>query len=283
MQKERVRKMARKANSPGRVVAAESAADRELAGVIKSAKRVLELFEFFTERRRPLAVSDVVDGLKYPQSSASALLRSLTKLGYLDYDRYRRLYRPTLRVALLGGWVLDNLYSRTNLFNLMEELHRLSGGDALMLGMQNEIYVQYIHVVQTPASELAWYLKPGTLRPLCRTAAGRILLSRKSDVEVQQLLWRINAEEADPTKRVSIHDLLTEINQVRAQKYAMTDGSINPNGGVIAIEMPTPSGQPPMALAIGAPLEVIRRDRVRLLQLLNDAVRPFRRPVVGDL
>lgn len=274
--------MARKANSATRIVAAESAADRELAGVIKSAKRVLELFEFFTERRRPLAVGDVVDGLKYPQSSASALLKSLTKLGFLDYDRYRRLYRPTLRVALLGGWVLDNLYSRTNLFNLMEELHRLSGGDALMLGMQNEIYVQYIHVVQTPDSELSWYLKPGTLRPLCRTAAGRILLSRKSDVEVQQLLWRINAEEADSTKRVNIHDLLAEVNQVRAQKYAMTQGSLNPNGGVIAIEMPTPSGQPPMALAIGGPIEVIRRDRDRLLQLLNDAVRPFRGPLGGD-
>lgn len=268
--------MTRKGNAPRRTVAADSAADRELAGVIKSAKRVLELFEFFTERRRPLAVSDVVEGLDYPQSSASALLKSLTKLGFLDYDRHRRLYRPTLRVALLGGWVLDNLYSRTNLFSLMEELHRLSGGDALMLGMQNEIYVQYIHVVQTPASEMTWYLKPGTLRPLCRTAAGKILLSRKSDVEVQQLLWRINAEEADPTKRVSIPDLLKEINQVRAQKYAITEGSLNPNGGVIAIEMPTPSGQPPMALAIGAPLDVVRRDRERLLQLLNDAVRPFR-------
>lgn len=278
----RVREVARKANSATRVVAAGSVDDRELAGVVKSAKRVLELLEFFTERRRPLAVGDVVDGLKYPQSSASALLKSLTKLGFLDYDRYRRLYRPTLRVALLGGWVLDNLYSRTNLFNLMEELHRLSGGDALMLGMQNEIYVQYIHVVQTPASELTWYLKPGTLRPLCRTAAGKILLSRKSDVEVQQLLWRINAEEADTTKRVSIHDLLTEINQVRAQRYAMTEGSLNPNGGVMAIEMPTPAGQPPMALAIGAPIEVIRRDRDRLLQLLNDAVRPFRGPLGGE-
>lgn len=268
---------------PRRVLAAESASDKELAGVIKSAKRVLELFEFFAERRRPLAVTDVVNGLEYPQSSASALLKSLTKMGFLDYDRYRRLYRPTLRVALLGGWVLDDLYSRTNLFNLMEELHRLSGGEALMLGMQNELYVQYIHVVQTPGSEQNWYLKPGTLRPLCRSATGRILLSLKSDVEVQQLLWRINAEEADPAKRVSIHDLLRELNQIRAQQYAITAGTINPNGGVIAIEMPTPSGQPPMALGIGAPLEMLRTDRERLLRLLNDAVRPFRGPLVSEL
>lgn len=268
--------MASKLISPRKVVAAESAADGELAGVIKSAKRVLELFEFFAERRRSLAVTDVVHGLDYPQSSASALLKSLTKLGYLDYDRYRRLYRPTLRVALLGGWVQDDLYSETNLFNLMDELHRRSGGEALMLGMQNDIYVQYIHVVQSPGSELNWYLKPGSLRPLCRSATGRMLLSLKSDVQVQQLLWRVNAEETDPAKRMNIHDLLREINQIRTQKYAMTEGTINPNGGVIAIEMPTPQSQPPMALGIGASLEMLRTDRERLLQLLNDAVRPYR-------
>lgn len=273
--------MARKPVLSQKVAAAESATERELAGAIKSAKRVLELFEFFAERRRPLAVTDVVHGLGYPQSSASALLKSLTKLGYLDYDRHRRLFRPTLRIALFGGWVQDDLYSETNLFNLMDQLHRRSGGEALMLGMQNDLYVQYIHVMQTAGSEQNWYLKPGSLRPLCRSATGRILLSLKSDVQVQQLLWRINAEEPDPAKRMSIHDLLRELNQIRAQKYAMTEGTINPNGGVIAIEMPTPQSQPPMALGIGAPLEMLRTERERLLQLLDEAVQPFRARDVG--
>lgn len=268
--------MAKKATATVKIAAAESAADRELAGVIKSAKRVLELFEFFAECRRPLAVTDVVHGLDYPQSSASALLKSLTRLGYLDYDRHRRLYRPTLRVALMGGWVQDDLYSDTNLSNLLDGLHRRSGGNALMLGMQNDIYVQYIHVVQTPGTELNWYLKPGTLRPLCRSATGQMLLSLKSDVQVQQLLWRINAEEADPSKRVNIHDLLGELNRIRARKYAITEGTLNPNGGVVAIEMPTPQSQPPMALGIGAPLEMLRTQRERLVQLLNEAVLPYR-------
>lgn len=274
--------MSRKMASPRKVGGAQSAANHELAGVIKSAKRVLELFEYFAERRRPLAVTDLVHGLNYPQSSASALLKSLSRLGYLDYDRYRRLYRPTLRVALLGGWVQDDLYSQTNLSTFMDELHRRGGGEALMLGMQNDIYVQYIHVVQTPASELTWYLKAGTLRPLCRTATGRLLLSLKSDVQVQQLLWRINAEEPDPAKRMSIHDLLSELNQIRAQKYAITEATINPNGGVVAIEMPTPKSQPPMALGIGTSLAMLHTDRGRLLQLLNEAVRPYRGQLAGE-
>lgn len=99
-----------------------------IQGVIKSAKRALELFEFFAGCRRPLAVCDVVNGLGYPQSSVSALLTSLTRLGYLSYDRHARRYTPTHRVAMLGSWVTDQLYSHDNLSRLIDGLHRDGGG-----------------------------------------------------------------------------------------------------------------------------------------------------------
>lgn len=249
---------------------------RELAGVIKSAKRVLELFEYFAENRRPLSVTDVVRGLDYPQSSASALLKSLTKLGYLDYDRYERLYVPTLRVALFGGWVQDQLFSQTSLSHLIDELRTASGGQAVILGMQNDIYVQYIHMAQSPRQDIpAWYIKPGSLRPLCRSATGRILLSRKSDVEVQQLLWRINAEE-EPQQRLQVGELLKELDRIRHDGHAFTEGTVNPNSGVIAVEMPTPPSQPPMALGIGGELGIMRREKDRYLELLHNALQPYR-------
>ncbi|RIX83217.1 IclR family transcriptional regulator [Acidovorax cavernicola] len=249
---------------------------REIEGVIKSAKRVLELFEYFAECRRPLSVTDLVRGLNYPQSSASALLKSLTRLGYLDYDRQKRLYVPTLRVALFGGWVQDQLFSQTSLSHLIDELHAASGGEAVILGMQNDIYVQYIHLVQAPQQQVpSWYIKPGSLRPLCRSAAGRILLSRKTDVEVQQLLWRINAEE-EPHLRMQVSDLLKELDRIRQDGYAYTEGTVNPGVGVLAVEMPTPPSQPPMALGIGGRIDTLRMDRERYLALLNEALQPYR-------
>lgn len=252
------------------------ASTRELDGVIKSAKRVLELFEFFAERRRPLSVTDLVRGLDYPQSSASALLKSLTKLGYLDYDRFRRLYTPTLRVALFGGWVQDQLFSQNSLSHLIDELHAVSGCQAVILGMQNDIHVQYIHMVQSPRQEVpSWYIKPGSLRPLCRSATGRILLSRKTDVEVQQLLWRVNAEE-EVSQRLNVNDLLKELDQIRQIGCAYTEGTVNPHAGVIAVEMPTPPSQPPMALGMGGKIETMREERDRYLELLNKALLPYR-------
>ena len=70
---------------------------------VKSARRAFEILELFDRERRPLALKDILEALGYPASSGSALLKSLVALGYLDYDRDRRTYFPTMRISALGG------------------------------------------------------------------------------------------------------------------------------------------------------------------------------------
>lgn len=243
-------------------------------GVIKSARRVLEVFEFCAERRRPISVGELVEVLHYPQSSASALLKSLVKLRYLDYDRIARTYVPTMRVALLGGWVHDQLFSEASLSKVVDTLHECTG-QTVMLGMRNESYVRYIYVVQGRDSTVQWYLKPGSLRPLARSAVGKVLLSRETDANVLLLLRRINAEESDAACRVHLPDLLRELARVREDGFAYTEGTVTASAGVIAIELPTPASQPRMAIGIGAAIGVLRDNRGRYLEMLRAAVSPY--------
>ena len=63
------------------------------------------MFEYFQLRQTPLTLSDICSALDYPASSASALLKSLVSLGYLDYNKAERNYLPTMKIADLGGWV----------------------------------------------------------------------------------------------------------------------------------------------------------------------------------
>jgi DNA-binding IclR family transcriptional regulator len=243
-------------------------------GVIKSARRVLEVFEFCAERRRPISAGELVEVLHYPQSSASALLKSLVKLRYLDYDRNARTYIPTMRVALLGGWVHDQLFSEASLSKVVDRLHK-SSGQTVMLGMRNESYVRYIYVVQGRDTTVQWYRKPGSLRPLARSALGRVLLSRETDENVLLLLRRINAEESDARYRIHSSDLLRELARIRKDGFAYTEGAVTPSAGVIAIELPTPASQPPMAIGIGAAINVLRDNRERYLEMLRAAVAPY--------
>lgn len=241
-------------------------------GAVKSAKRVLEIFEFFAERQAAATVGEVVDALGWPQSSTSNLLKSLVQLRYLAYDGQTRSFLPTMRIALLGGWVHDKMFSSISLVGLLETL-RATTGHTVLLGMQNDIWVQYIHVILADLED--WYIKSGSLRPLCRAAVGRVLLTLKSDVDVLGLARRINAEESNPERYIRSGELLAELDLIRRQGYAYTEGTVIPNNGVIAVELPTPASQAPLAIGIGCPIPLLRRDRDKIVSLLQDAVRPY--------
>ena len=57
---------------------------------VKSARRVFDVLEFFEEHQQAASVLEVASALKFPQSSTSALMRTMTAFGYLHYDTSRR-------------------------------------------------------------------------------------------------------------------------------------------------------------------------------------------------
>ena len=57
--------------------------NKDYDGAVKSAVRVVRVFELFEAERRALSVQDIVDALGMPQSSISSLLKTLVNEGYL--------------------------------------------------------------------------------------------------------------------------------------------------------------------------------------------------------
>lgn len=219
--------------------------------VVKSAKRVMEIFEYFAERRTRSNINDVCTTLGYPQSSTSMLLHSLVHLGYLSYDSQARTFHPTLRIASVGRWLLDEATEEVSPLRIMEEVARLTG-HTIVLGVQNDLHVLYIQVLQA-SNALRFYMKPGSLRPICTTAVGRALLSLKSDSEIRSIIRRVNSERADDTPMVDTKEVLAAVAKVRSDGYALTRGTATPGAGVIAKVLSPLPDQPPMAIGIGMP------------------------------
>src|SRR3546814_12959637 len=80
--------------------------NKVMDNVVKSAARVLEVLEYFSERQSASSAEEVRRTLGYPQSSTSILLRSLASLGYRNSEPLNRTFRPTIRVALIGACVV---------------------------------------------------------------------------------------------------------------------------------------------------------------------------------
>jgi DNA-binding IclR family transcriptional regulator len=189
--------------------------------VIKSAHRVLQVFEFFADIRKPSSATEIANALGFPQSSTSMLLRSLVSLGYLDYHREVRTFEPTIRLSLLGGWIPERIDVARHIIETVNKLHA-DTGESVVLGEQHRNFVRYIYVVQRPVSGVSYYIKPGTLRPICTTASGRMLLTLNSEQEVRSIIHRANAEQVDPVALIKRADLLAALEVCRAENYSAT-------------------------------------------------------------
>jgi len=232
--------------------------------VVKSAARVLEVFEYFSNRRSSASVSDVCSALGYPQSSTSVLLKSLLSLGYLSYDVSTRRYLPTQRVALLGSWIHE---TTGGLPALMEELSNVVN-ETVVLAQQNGLYVQYIQVVEAHNGSRP-HLPIGTRRPLTRTASGRVLLSLMSDAQILRILRRLNSQEERPENRVDERELLSAITQMRQTGFTTTENTMTRGVGSVATFAPQLPGQPPLALAVVVPVDRLRKSRETIMAAMK--------------
>ena len=158
--------------------------------VIKSAGRAFRVLELFERERRELRLGEVTAILGLPASSAAALMKSLVVLGYLQYDRSKRAYLPTMRMAVLGNWIEPTLFGSSDVLSRASELHAETGL-VVVLAVRSDLYAQYIHLVHR-GGPLSLRVSPGELRPLARSAMGWLLLSLIEDTDVRALVRRIN-------------------------------------------------------------------------------------------
>lgn len=239
---------------------------------VGSLHRALEVLELFAVEQRPLTVGEVAERLGYPQSSTSVLLHGLSDLGYLQHDRHARTFLPTLRVSFLGMWLHQRVLAQGSLLDFMEMLASRSGHVA-MLAMQNGLHAQYIHIVSARTSRVG--LKPGLLRPICRSAVGKVLLSTMDDEQVLRIVRNVNATDVDFPEPVDGKALLKEIAETRQTGFAFSVDSVTEGSSVIAARVPVDvSGQP---LAVGIGVHTWQREELQqsVMDLLREAIATY--------
>jgi DNA-binding IclR family transcriptional regulator len=244
------------------------AGDQSNSRTVKSAERTLALFELFALNQRPMGVGEISKALEIPQPSVSMLVRNLSMLGYLEHDRVARTYVPTIRIMLLGSWIHRRFSEEHDLERRLDAIVRQLD-ETVLVGIQNGIYCQYV-LAQLPERPERLEVQSGLLRPITRTAIGRVLLSLKPDPEIEAIVRRCNAEVANEHMRVRPSEFMQIIEQVRRQGYARTGGDMTAGQGVIAIAIPAPTGKMPMGVGVGGSVERVSVKEKQILAALDE-------------
>ena len=236
---------------------------------VKSAHRVLEVLEYFAQGTSKATVMQIAKDLAYPQSSTSVLLASLAQLGYLRFESEDRTYAPTLRVMLLGSWLQDRLFAHGSLVSEMERLRERTG-QTVMIGLRQGVHVRFILSLHGKDPQSLRY-PVGVLRPVCRSAVGKVLLSRLPDAEIQRITRTANAQVEDVADSVSPMDVMAEVEEIRQRGWALAVDYPQPNRASLAMALPAMAGQPPMSVTVGARKPTMLANFERFLEEMRES------------
>lgn len=247
---------------------------------VKSALRTFEVLELFAERRVPLRLQDIHSALGYPQSSTTALLKSMVMCGYLNYDRDHRTYLPTTRVSMLGNWLPGYIQAAGGYRELVEELQRRTD-ETVALITRNDLFVQYI-ILLTPDHEHQMAPQVGAMRKLVDSSAGLSLMARMDDRAIDKLVRYSNAYNSGDDLRVSYAQIMQQVDWVRNVGYAYVPNRPTPAVSSITMALDADLYGVPLALGVGGLAGRIADRKDQIVETLRELVTAFR-PAHGGI
>jgi DNA-binding IclR family transcriptional regulator len=238
---------------------------------VKSAQRTLAILEIMERMRRPARVSEIAKLLGYPQSSTSVLITSLRDLGYVNFNRETREYAPSIRVALVGGYLkFDGLhaYQVLDLISAVRDRTKLT----TILSTRNGVHVQYVYAIAEPGHRML-RLRAGSMRPLTRASAGVMLLTECSKDEISRIARYLYDTVPKADSRERLENVLKTVEEARLNGYACILGRLVATAGSVAIRLPfRDSFGKPLALSISGRADEIDAMKLQLVDVMQSEI-----------
>jgi len=188
----------------------------------QSTTKVLSIIEVMAESNEPIKVKDISSRLNMPGATVIRFLQSLINEGYVMQEKENGRYYLTMKICQLGEQVnyRFNLREviRPFLVELMEKCE-----ESTCLAVEIDKKTTYIDAVEGPSRVLRTLQRIGKSAPLHSTGVGKNLLLNYSENELDKLasaehLIRLTENTITSKKR-----LLSELEKVRIQGFAVDD------------------------------------------------------------
>jgi DNA-binding IclR family transcriptional regulator len=184
-------------------------------------ERALAMLEAIGQREAGFSNSELSRRLSIPKSSASYLLRTLERCGYLQRDRSTGRYRLGLKVLSLAGGVRAGFDLKEMALPVMRRLVEETGLTAHLAVLDHGEAV-YIEKVEAPG-----FIKMDTWvggrMQVNSTSVGKAIAAHLAQAEVDNIIRQHGLKKRTP-RTITIHSkFFQELDRVRARGYAVDD------------------------------------------------------------
>ncbi len=218
--------------------------DRDFVSSLEKGLLLIEAFEVGQPR---LTVAEAATRTKLTRAAARRYLLTLVSLNYAESDgkyfwlspRVLRLgyaYLSTASLPKMVQPILDHIGEKTK---EVTSLAALVENEVIFLARSSSI-----------RRMVAATSNVGLRFPAYCSAAGRAVLASRSDKEVMENLKNVKRERLTPNTKTRLENLMTEITQVRAQGYSVSDEELELGLRSIAVPVADSRGEVHFAVAV---------------------------------
>jgi DNA-binding IclR family transcriptional regulator len=242
--------------------------DDPVRGAVKSAARVIDIFELLVEHTDGLSLSEICAALAIPKSSGHALLMTLMERGYLREGRRERTYRLGPAIFEIGSAYIGSTDLVGDGQAIVRETARACD-ETVHLAVLDNADVLYVAKEEGTGS-MRMVSAVGKRFPAHGTGVGKMLLS---DLDATELARRF--PDGMQLAKLTAHTitdraaLRAELAAIHARGYAFDHEESTPGLCCVAAPVYQANGRMAAAMSIAVPsVRFTAARREELLQLL---------------
>lgn len=183
--------------------------------------RALDIIELLSLEREGMGVTEIGSRLDLHKSTVHRLLTALAHRGYAERDERKGSYRLGLKVVEIGSLRLRHLELKTEAAPHLRRLAEITG-QPVHLGILQGTEVIYIEKIE-PVASIRMYSQIGRRVPVYCSSLGKVLVSGLDAAELHRLSHGLEYKRFTPSTKIDAEVFEREIDQVRAQGWALDD------------------------------------------------------------
>jgi len=235
-------------------------------------ERALAMLEAVAHEPEGLSNAEISRKLQIPKSSASYILRTLEKQGYLHRDGESGKYRVGLKILSLSRGALSGIDVREVALPIMRHLvdkTNLTCHLAILDGPE-AVYIEKVE----PTGFIRMDTWVGRRMRVHATSVGKSLVAHIPQPQLEKILADRAMERRTPKTICTLPRLLKELEKVRTQGYAVDDEENNLGARCVGAPIFNQQGRIEASLGLsGTTHQVNEQTMPRILEHLKDAAR----------
>ena len=220
--------------------------------IITSLQRALDILSLFGAQTPELGITEIAKALDLHKSTASGLVYTLQRNGYIAQNPDNRRYHLGLQLVERAGVLLDQIEIRKIALPELENLRDWSR-ESVNLAILEENQIIYIERLLSDKS-LGFRNHIGKRAWPHSTALGKAILSHLPEAEALEVLHSYPLESMTPNTITDLDALLSQFERFRQQGYAIEREENEIGGLCISAPIHSFAAAPVAAVSVSFPL-----------------------------